>query len=125
MLGRDERDRLAEVAHAVDRQHRLVGELEPVRLPARHVLVRQHRVHARHPDRLGDVDLRDARVRVRAAHRVAPEHPRRVQVARVRELALDLRRAVGTPDALADPAEPWFVSVALMRRPSVEPSAHS
>ena len=30
MLGGDERDRLAEVEDAVDREHRLVGELEPV-----------------------------------------------------------------------------------------------
>ena len=33
MLGRDDRDRLAEVADAVDREHGLVRELEPVRLP--------------------------------------------------------------------------------------------
>ena len=32
MLGGDERDRLAVVADAVDREHRLVGELEPVGL---------------------------------------------------------------------------------------------
>ena len=35
MLGGDERDRLAEVEDAVDREHRLVGELEPVALLAR------------------------------------------------------------------------------------------
>ena len=56
MLGGDERDRLAEVAHAVDREHGLVGELEPVALLARHVVVREHGVHAGHRDRLGDVD---------------------------------------------------------------------
>ena len=32
MLGGDERDRLAEVADAVDREHRLIRELEPVGL---------------------------------------------------------------------------------------------
>ena len=32
LLGGDDRDRLAEVAHAIDREHRLVGELEAVRL---------------------------------------------------------------------------------------------
>ena len=32
MLGGDERDRLAVVADAVDREHRLVAELEPVGL---------------------------------------------------------------------------------------------
>ena len=35
MLGGDEGDRLAEVAHLVDREHRLVRELEPVGLRAR------------------------------------------------------------------------------------------
>ena len=35
VLGGDERDRLAVVADAVDREHRLVGELEPVGLAAR------------------------------------------------------------------------------------------
>ena len=35
MLGGDERHRLAVVAHAVDREHRLIGELEPVGLAAR------------------------------------------------------------------------------------------
>ena len=32
VLGSDDDDRLADVAHAVDREHRLVGELEPVDL---------------------------------------------------------------------------------------------
>ena len=35
VLGGDERDRLAEVADAVDREHGLVGELEAVGLRAR------------------------------------------------------------------------------------------
>ena len=46
MLGGDDRDRLAEVEDAVDREHRLIGELEPVGLLPGHVLVREHRVHA-------------------------------------------------------------------------------
>ena len=50
MLGRDERDRLAVVADAVDREHRLVGELEPVGLAAGHVVVREHGVDAGHRD---------------------------------------------------------------------------
>ena len=53
---------------------------------------------AGHRHRLGDVDRHDPRVRVRAAQRVAPEHPRHDQVARVRELALHLRRRVGARD---------------------------
>ena len=47
VLGGDDRDRLAEVAHAVEREHRLVGELEAVALLAGDVLVREHRVDAR------------------------------------------------------------------------------
>ena len=105
MLGGDQRDRLAEVAHAVDREHRLIRELEPVMPVAGHVLVREHRVNAGHRHRLGDVDPADARMRVRAAKRVAPEHPRRHQVARVRELAGRLRDTVHAHDALADAAE--------------------
>ena len=48
VLRGDEGDRLAEVAHAVDRQHRLVGELEPVVLLPGHVLVGQDGVDAGH-----------------------------------------------------------------------------
>ena len=48
LLGRDERDRLAEVAHAVEREHGLVGELEAVGLLSGHVLVGEHRVDAGH-----------------------------------------------------------------------------
>ena len=58
MLGGDERDGLAEVEDAVDREHGLVGELEPVALLARHVVVREHGVDAGERDRLGDVDRR-------------------------------------------------------------------
>ena len=105
VLGGDERDRLAEVAHLVDREHRLVRELEPVGLRARHVGVREHGVDAGHRQRLGDVDLDDPRVRVRAADGVAPEHPGREQVARVGELAGHLRDSVDALDDLADAAE--------------------
>ena len=46
MLGGDERDRLAEVAHAVDGEHGLVGELEAVALLAGDVVVREHGMNA-------------------------------------------------------------------------------
>jgi hypothetical protein len=105
VLGGDERDRLAEVAHPVDREHGLVRELEPVALGARDVGVRQQGVYARHRERLGNVDLENPRMRVRAADGVAPEHPCREEVARVRELARDLRNRVDAPDGLADAPE--------------------
>jgi hypothetical protein len=105
LLSGDEGDRLAEVADAVDREHRLVGELESVGLLPGHVLVRHDRVDAGHADGLGDVDREDPRVGVRAANRLPPEHPGRIEVARVRELARDLGDAVLAPHRVADAAE--------------------
>ena len=99
LLGRDDRHRLAEVADAIDREHGLIRELEAVRLRAGNVLVRENRVDAGHRARLGRVDLEDASVRVRAAHGVPPEHPGGVEVARVGELARDLRDGVGAARA--------------------------
>jgi hypothetical protein len=107
VVGGDERHRLADVAHPVDREHRLVGELQAVRFPAGHVGVGEDRVHPRHGERPREVDGDDPRVRVRTAQRVAPEHPRRRQVARVVERALDLRDRVVAQEPLADPPDPW------------------
>ena len=105
MLGRDHGNRLAEVAHAVEREHRLVGELEAVALLAGNVLVREHRVDARHPGRARRVDRRDEGVRVRASDRMAPEHLGGVEVARVGELARHLGDGVGPPHGLADASQ--------------------
>ena len=105
MLGGDDRDRLAEVADALEGEHRLVAELEPVALLARDVLVREHGVDAGHAGRRGRVDRADERVRVRAADGVAPEHPGGEEVARVGELAGDLGDRVDAADGLADAAE--------------------
>jgi hypothetical protein len=62
-------------------------------------------MHSVHRERLRDVDLANPRVRVRAADGVTPEHPGREEVARVGELAGDLRHRVAALDDLADPAE--------------------
>ena len=102
MLRGDERHRLAVVEDAVDREHRLVLELEAVELRPGDVGVGEHRVHAGHRDCGRDVDLRDPGVCVRAAQRVPPEHPGHDQVARVHELALHLRRCVDPRDELPD-----------------------
>ena len=75
VLGRDERDRLTVVADAIGGEHRLVGELEAVRLRAGNVVVGQDGVHAGQQERRAEIDLDDPRVRVRAPQRVAPEHP--------------------------------------------------
>jgi len=105
MLGRNECDRLAEVANTVPGQHGLVAELEPVALLSRDVGVRQHGVDAGHRQRLGEVDRTDPRMGVRAPQRVAPEHSRCLQVARVGELAGHLRNAVDARNDLADASE--------------------
>ena len=113
VLRRDERDRLAEVADAVDREHGLVGELEPVQLLARDVVMREHGVDTGHRKGLGDVDRDDAGMRVRAADRVPPEHPRRPQVAGVGELgpwSSAHRRRAGRPRRSGRPraaGAPW------------------
>jgi hypothetical protein len=105
MVGRDERDRLADVADTIDREHRLVGELEAVGLLAGNIGVREDGMDAGHRDRAAHVQGDDPRVRVRAAERVAPQHPGCAQVAGVRELARRLRDAVGAEDSVADAAE--------------------
>jgi hypothetical protein len=105
MLRGDERDGLAVVAHAVRGEHRLVRELEAIGLRAGDILMGQHRVDARNGQRLRDVDLDDARVRVRAAKRVTPQHPCGLEVARVGELTLDLGRPVEPENAVADASD--------------------
>ena len=103
MVGRDERHRLAPVADVIGREDWLVFDLEPVHVLAPHVLVRQHGSHAGHGPRLGGVDVDDPRVRVRAAHCRAPQHPLGLQVGRIGEGAAHLRHAVRAAHALADP----------------------
>ena len=61
-------------------------------------------------------------MRVRAADRVAPEHPGRVQVARVRELARDLRDGVGaTRGRLGVAPRAACASAVLIARPPGAP----
>ena len=105
MLGRDDRDRLPEVADAVDSEHRLVSELEAVALLSRNVPVREHRVHTRHSKRFRSVDRTDARMCVRAAQCATPQHPCGLKVTRVRKLPGHLRDPVDAWNHLADTTE--------------------
>lgn len=102
VVGGDQGDRLAVVADLVDRQGRLVGDLQAVVLLARDVLVGEHRVHAGNGQRLGDVHRQDGRPRVRGAQRGAPQHVLVPQVGGVGELALHLQRAVRAQRGAAD-----------------------
>ena len=103
MVGRDQRDRLAPVADKVEREHRLILDLEAIELHAWHVLVSEHRVNAGHRTRFRCVDRRDPRVGMRAAHRRAPQHVFGMKVGRIGECAADLGWAVDPLDAFADP----------------------
>ena len=105
MLSGNHRNRLAEVPHTIDRQHGLVGELEAVPLLTRHILVRQDRMHTRHRHRLGDIDRDDPRMRVRAPDRATPQHPRSLQIARVREVPGHLETPRDAPNRVAHTSE--------------------
>ena len=72
-LGGDERDRLADVADDVVREHGLVAELEPERLPAGDVGGGEDGGDAGAPRRGRDVDRADPRGRVRGCGRVTPQ----------------------------------------------------
>ena len=70
-------DRIADEAHAVDRQRVLVLADRQDAVRDREVLAGQHEVHARGaPRRARDVDPHDARVRQRRAQQLAVHHPR-------------------------------------------------
>ena len=105
-LGRDERDRLAEVAHLVLREQRLVGrDAERGEVPVleqRDVLPGDDGMHAGHRLGLRRVELRDPRVVVRRAERLRPERPRDAHVVDVRRPAGDVRDAVVAGDSCAD-----------------------
>ena len=68
------------------------------------ILAGERRDDAGPRERAGDVDLADARVRVRAAHDGHPDHPRQRHVVDVARLAGDELRVLLAQDALADVA---------------------
>ena len=107
IVGGDDRDRLALVADRLPGQHGLVRDLHPVGLAAGDVVVGEHGAHAGHRDGRAGVDRPDVRARMRAAQRRAPQHPVDVHVARVLELAADLRHGVDPRGGRADAAGRW------------------
>ena len=74
MVGGDQRDRLALVAHDVDGQHRLVEVLEADRVEARHVVGGQDGVDARRREGRADVDRRRIRACGCGLRRVTPQN---------------------------------------------------
>ncbi len=105
VVGGHEGDRLTVVTYPAVGENRGVLDLQAVVLHlGRQVVVRQHRVHAGHGERLGDVDGDDLGVGDGAAQRLAPEHVLVPHVRGVRELAGDLEGAVRAKNRFADAA---------------------
>src|SRR5439155_24818084 len=81
---------------------------QPVRLPARDIGRDEDGVHAGGAQRAGDVDGGNARVRVRAAQCVPPQHVLGPQIAAIEELPFHLGDTIHPPHALSDAAPPAF-----------------
>ena len=98
ILGGDDGHRLTRIAHHIDRKHGLVLDVEPEGFLARHIGVRQNRLHAGSGRSGGSVDGRDPGVWMRATKRGPVEHPVPAQVARVLEITLHLGYAIDSAD---------------------------
>jgi len=102
MLGGDQRDCLAPIAHHVGRKHRLIRDLEAIGVLARHILEGEHRFDPWGCLRGLGVDRLDARVWMRASNCRTPQHPVHLEVRRIREVAADLLHGIGSPHSVAD-----------------------
>ena len=102
MIGGHQRHRLTGVADDVSGQDRLVGVLDAEDAGATDVVRGQHGPHTADDQGGGDVDGADARVGVRRAQGLAPEHAVGPQVRGEGEGAGGLGDAVGSRNALTD-----------------------
>ena len=100
----DDRNGLARVAYASCSQHGLVRLHQAKELARRKLVRRDHCADAAQPFRSRDVDADDACVRMRASKGRAEKHPFAVEIAAVKELALDLGHGIRPLDRLADAA---------------------
>jgi hypothetical protein len=105
VVGGDERDGFAVVAHPAVGEDGGVPDLQPVVADVGgQVVVGHHRVHARGGERLAGVEGDDLGVGDRGAQDLPPQHVLVPQVGGVRELAGDLEGAVRAGCGLADAA---------------------
>lgn len=105
VVGGDQRDRLAVVAHLAVGEDGGVLDLQAVgAYGGGQVVVGEHGAHPGDGQRLGGVDRHDPGVREGAAQGVAPQHVLVPQVGGVRELAGHLEDAVRAGGGLADAA---------------------
>ncbi len=110
-LGGDERDRVADAAHLSLGQYALVENRHAITIRAGDVLVRQHRMDARHGLRCARIDSTDERMGVRAPQDLRVQHARQRHVARVDGLAGDFLPRIQPRGRRTDQA---------LRRPGVD-----
>ena len=91
-------DVAAHPAHILDPQHDRFVERE-----IHHILMRHHGLHAGMRFRLGGIDGNDARMRMRAAQHLAPDHAGHIGVGGIGSAARHLFRTIRTDRAFADP----------------------
>ena len=102
VAGDDGRDRIADEAHAIDRERMLVLADRQDAVGDGEVLAGQRQVDARMRQRARHVDAEDARVRHRRAQQLAVHHPRQHHVVGEPGLAGDLRAPVDAAAGRAD-----------------------
>ncbi len=128
-LGGDDRDRLADVAHAVERHaallDRRIGETGQGPGDLGDVGAGHDQGHARQRLCPADIDRLDARVRVRAAQCCRVQHVRQHDVVDVAALAGQEARVLDPLHALADPAEVAARLLALPARRDAGAGGHS
>ncbi len=101
-LGGDGGDRLADIAHLAFRDRVLVLDEGTHAVVAAEVVAGQHRLHARHRERLADIVGFDARMCVRAAEDRAVQHARAVEIGDVLRAPLHLLAHFGARKRRSD-----------------------
>ena len=104
VVRRNERDRLTPIADGAVAQHRLVLMLLAEVGPAWYVFLGEHGAYPCHRQCRCYIQPGDPGVAVRASQGRRPQHPVRVQVRCVGEVAYHLRYAVRSDDRLSHPA---------------------
>ena len=91
-------DVAAHPAHILNAEHHGFVEWE-----IHHILMRHHGLHAGMRFRLRGIDGNDARMRVRAAQHLAPDHAGHIGIGGIGSAARHLFRTIGTDRVFADP----------------------
>lgn len=101
VIGGNDGDRFADIAHIVVCEHRLIA-IDGAEAIVRHVPGAEYGVDTRHRLCPLEVDCQQARIRIRRAQRRAPQHTILVEIGGIFELAADLGGRIGPLPARAD-----------------------